>query len=199
MYLSKVMRFVRNTPFPGKNMFNSNQFLIEIPKTRASTIPATWVRMGRYDSPSIMINYQLHGSSSTTKVVRFHSPEIIELLQEREQHKETLHAEADMAYKEFLRDIAQYYVLFRDAVNKLAIADCLMSLATISLHGNFCKPEFLDGCSLSIVGGRHPIVEQLRSDPFVPNTIRLGGDSPRNLVISGPNVSILAYCFIREH
>jgi DNA mismatch repair protein MSH3 len=122
--------------------------------------------------------------------VRFHTPEIRQLLQERAQHKETLQVEADNAYKTFLQDIAQHYTHFRDVINKLATADCLMSLATVSLQGDMCKPLFVDELSLSIVGGRHPIIEQVRSEPYVPNSIVLGGNAPRHLVVSGPNVCI---------
>lgn len=127
--------------------------------------------------------------SSTKNVVRFHTPQISQLLQERAQHKETLHVEADKAYKTFLQEISQYYPPFRDAVNRLATADCLMSLATFALHGEMCKPNFVDELSLSIVAGRHPIIEQVRSEPYVPNSISLGGNVPRHLVVSGPNVS----------
>lgn len=127
---------------------------------------------------------------STKSVVRFHTPEISQLLQEREQHKETLQVEGDKAYKSFLQDIAQHYTSFRDVVNKLAIADCLMSLATVSLQGDVCKPGFVDEVSLSIMDGRHPIIEQVRSEPYVPNSISLGGGAPRHLVVSGPNVSV---------
>lgn len=129
-------------------------------------------------------SYQL----STAKVLRYHSPKIIDLLTEREQRKETFQGEVQNAYKTFLRKIAQHYSVLRDAVNKLAIADCLMSLATLSLDENFCKPTFVETCSLSIVEGRHPVIERLKSDPFVPNTVTLGAEQPRNLVISGPNM-----------
>jgi DNA mismatch repair protein MSH3 len=122
--------------------------------------------------------------------VRFHTPEISQLLQEREQHKETLQVEADKAYKTFLQEITQHYFSFRDIINKLATADCLMSLATFSLHGEVCKPTFVNDPSLSIVDGRHPIIEQVRSEPYVPNSISLGGSAPRHLVVSGPNVSV---------
>ncbi|KAF8522087.1 DNA mismatch repair protein MSH3 [Hysterangium stoloniferum] len=150
----------------------SDEFVIELPKDRAKLAPASWVRIG-----------------STKNYMRFHSPEIIALIQEREQHKERHVAEANKAYNTFLSDIAQqYYALFRDTINKLATADCLMSLATMSLEGDFCKPVFVDELSVTIVDGRHPIIEQVRSEPFVPNSIHIGGNSPRNLVISGPNM-----------
>ena len=41
--------------------------------------------------------------SGTKSVSRFHSPQIVKLLQEREQQKESLAMECDKAYAEFLR------------------------------------------------------------------------------------------------
>ncbi|KIJ34714.1 hypothetical protein M422DRAFT_181781, partial [Sphaerobolus stellatus SS14] len=76
----------------------------------------------------------------------------------------------------------------RDIVNKLATADCLISLVTINLNGDCCKPNFVEELSISIEDGRHPIIEHIRSEPFVPNTVHIGGSNPRNLVILGPNM-----------
>jgi len=111
------------------------------------------------------------------------------MIDEREFYRETCEEAAKKAYKAFLKEISQkYYGPLRDVVNKLAVADCLIGLATISLEGDFCRPAFVDELSISIEEGRHPIIEQVRSEPFVPNTICIGGNQPRNLVISGPNV-----------
>ncbi|KIJ37749.1 hypothetical protein M422DRAFT_259850 [Sphaerobolus stellatus SS14] len=61
-------------------------------------------------------------------------------------------------------------------------------LATISLNGDCCKPNFVEELSISIEDGRHPIIEHIRSELFVPNTVNIGGSNPRNLVISSPNM-----------
>lgn len=37
-------------------------------------------------------------------------------------------------------------------------------------------------------GGRHPMVEALRVDPFVPISCTLGGGEPRTKIITGPNM-----------
>ncbi|GJJ11973.1 hypothetical protein Clacol_006211 [Clathrus columnatus] len=168
----KKIRKLLKSPSLGYVSVLNDEFLIEIPKTNAKDIPANWIRMG-----------------STKNVLRYHTPEIIRFLEERERHKETRLAEAEKAYKAFLHNISEkYYALFRDVVNKLATADCLMSLAIVSLDNDFCKPEFVEGNLISIKEGCHPIIAHVRTEPFVPNSIDLGGESARNLVISGPNM-----------
>ena len=55
------------------------------------------------------------------------------------------------------------------------MVDCLNSLALVASEHGYVKPEFVDEDVLDISRGRHPMVEALRSDPFVPNNISLGG------------------------
>jgi DNA mismatch repair protein MSH3 len=52
-----------------------------------------------------------------------------------------------------------------------------MSLAAVANQSGYTKPIFVDEDELDISGGRHPMIEALRSDPFVPNTISIGGVS----------------------
>lgn len=110
-------------------------------------------------------------------------------LQERAQYQELLAAEADRAYVDFLSQIAEnHYVALRNVVNNLSIADCLLSLAAVASQGDYVKPTFVADDMLVIEGGRHPMVEALRSDPFVPNSLSLGNGDPRTKIITGPNM-----------
>lgn len=104
----------------------------------------------------------------------------------------------------FLQEITQkYYAPFRDAVNKLAAADCLLSLARVALQEGYVKPEFVEEDVIELIEGRHPMVEALRLDPFVPNTVTMGCGRPRSKIITGPNmggkssaVRMIALCAI---
>lgn len=128
-------------------------------------------------------------SFSTKNARRYHTPEVKQKLQERAQHQETLEAEANKAFLAFLEEIAEeYYAPLRNVVNRLAVADCLLSLATVASQDDYIKPEFVSDDGLDIVNGRHPMVEALRSDPFVPNSICLGGRESRTKIITGPNM-----------
>ncbi|KAH9842529.1 muts domain V-domain-containing protein [Rhodofomes roseus] len=160
------------------------------------------VEIGKSENRDIPINWQL--VSSTRSVRRYHTPEVRAKLQERAQYKESLTAEANKAYQSFLQEITQkYYALFRDAVNKLAVGDCLLGLARVALQEGYVKPEFVEDDVLDLVEGRHPMVEVLRSDPFVPNTVSIGGGQPSTKIITGPNmggkssaVRMIALCAI---
>jgi hypothetical protein len=57
----------------------------------------------------------------------------------------------------------------------IGIVDCLSSLALVASEDGYVKPKFVDEDVLDISRGRHPMVEVLRPEPFVPNNVTLGG------------------------
>ena len=69
----------------------------------------------------------------------------------------------------------------------LAFTDVLASLAERAVSLRYVRPELSDTPGMRIEGGRHPVVERVLEDPFVPNDLELT-DSRRMLVITGPNM-----------
>jgi len=73
--------------------------------------------------------------------------------------------------------------------NRLALLDALLSLAVVADRGGWTRPALEDSATLEIVGGRHPVVEaSLEGEAFIANDCRLGGEAPRVLVVTGPNM-----------
>lgn len=74
------------------------------------------------------------------------------------------------------------------AAHAIAELDCLNSLALVSRRHNYCCPHISDSYTLTIVEGRHPVIEQtLTSGPFTPNNVSL--EQERQLmVLTGPNM-----------
>ena len=73
-------------------------------------------------------------------------------------------------------------------MNSIAAADCLLSFAQVALQENYVRPEFADDNVLEIIDGRHPMVEAYSNEPYVSNSITMGGDAPRSKIITGPNM-----------
>lgn len=169
-HLKEVRKVLRR---PGLNWASVSgvDFLIEVPNADKAKVPANWNRV-----------------QGTKKVTRFHTPEARKAISEREQYKETLVAVATKAFQKFQAEISSHYNVLRDVVNKLGIADALISLALVATRPGYVRPQIIAGSQLNIVQGRHPMVEDISSSPFVPNNIRLGGDGQRAIVITGPNM-----------
>ena len=60
----------------------------------------------------------------------------------------------------------------------LALADVLANLAERAVSLRYVQPELSDEPGLRIEGGRHPVVERVLDDPFVPNDLELDRRAP---------------------
>ncbi|MCH3963834.1 MAG: DNA mismatch repair protein MutS [Clostridium sp.] len=68
--------------------------------------------------------------------------------------------------------------------------DCLSSLAAVALENNYCKPEITSKDEISIIEGRHPVVEKmLEKGSFVSNDTNMDIDQNQLLLITGPNMA----------
>jgi DNA mismatch repair protein MSH3 len=149
------------------------EYLIEVKRKspEEKKVPASWQQV-----------------SATKATLRFHTPEVKRMLQERDQYKESLAAACDTAFKRLLDDISSKYQSLRDCVSSLATLDALFSLATLANQPGYVKPTFVSTTELDITGGRHPMVEQLLLDTYVPNDLHLTQSSTRALLVTGPNM-----------
>jgi len=74
--------------------------------------------------------------------------------------------------------------------NAIATLDCLLSFAAVARESRYVRPEMLPkGAPLSIMEGRHPVVEAISKERFVPNDTLLDGEDNRIAVITGPNMA----------
>ncbi|KAH7340491.1 muts domain V-domain-containing protein [Rhizoctonia solani] len=152
-------------------------YLIEVRNGDTKKVPVSWQRI-----------------NSTKVVTRFHTPQVKAKLHEREVFKETLAAEANKAFNLFLSEVAEHYSILRNVTMKLAVLDCLSALAIVAQQPGYVKPQFFDDDRLDVDGGRHPMVEALRVDPFVPVSCALGGGEPKTKIITGPNMGGKSSC-----
>lgn len=79
-------------------------------------------------------------------------------------------------------------------VQNLAVLDCILSLAAVASLSGYTKPEFVETGGIEVVAARHPMVEQILVDAFVPNDIHLMVCFPLLwLIIARRNESINSY------
>jgi DNA mismatch repair protein MutS len=72
----------------------------------------------------------------------------------------------------------------------LAELDCLLSGAIIAVKNNYCKPKISKKIKhIKIVAGRHPVVEALLKEGFIPNDTYLNSDTDKSMIITGPNMA----------
>ena len=72
----------------------------------------------------------------------------------------------------------------------IALLDCLNSFATVAKERKYARPIMKNaGEPLVLEEGRHPVVEAISKDRFVPNDTLLDNGDNRCMVITGPNMA----------
>ena len=92
-------------------------------------------------------------------------------------------------FKEISEKIKKFRSILHELAYKLSYLDVITNFAHIATKNSYIKPEITTEGDIEIIGGRHPIVEQLVGrENFVKNSIVLNND--KNLIIlTGPNMS----------
>lgn len=156
------------------------EYLIEVPNTNIKSVPASWAKI-----------------SGTKKLSRFHTPDVMRLTAERDQHREALAAACDKAFADLLATIAADYQPLRDAVSSLATLDCLLCLSKVAAQQGYTRPTLLDddgddsdgsGPRISITNGRHPMAEHTIETGYIPFSTSLAHPAPLAHLVTGPNM-----------
>ena len=71
----------------------------------------------------------------------------------------------------------------------VAMLDAVCSLASVAIRNRYCRPDVVQDGRIVIRGGRHPVVERLLDEPFVPNDTLLDAGDNRCYIITGPNMA----------
>ncbi|MDO4742575.1 MAG: DNA mismatch repair protein MutS [bacterium] len=92
-------------------------------------------------------------------------------------------------FEQIRTKISQQLDRIQSTAEIIALIDVLCALAEVAVRNNYCRPVLnLEG-RINIVNGRHPVVEQMNSQPFVANDTCLDGGDNRCAIITGPNMA----------
>ncbi|MFO7951651.1 MAG: DNA mismatch repair protein MutS [Bacillota bacterium] len=146
-------------------------YYIEVTKTNLHLVPPEY-----------------HRKQTLVNAERFTTEELQQMEAQITGAREKL-AELEYSLFEQLRsEVSTYTETLLSASNELARLDCIQGLAEVAERNSYCRPSFSGNKEMSIKQSRHPVVEQLASEPFVPNDIHLDNNHYL-LVITGPNMA----------
>jgi DNA mismatch repair protein MutS len=89
-------------------------------------------------------------------------------------------------FEELLTCLAPHIGDLQRVAQGLAQIDTLVALTSHAQRHNWCAPQLVDAPCLTIVEGRHPVVEK-QIERFIANDCKLSNDR-RLLLITGPNM-----------
>jgi len=92
-------------------------------------------------------------------------------------------------FKNLSSQIRNYEKELQTLAANLAYLDVIISFALVALKNSYVKPVFNENNKMSIVEGRHPVVEKLIGEEnFVKNDINLD-EKERIIILTGPNMA----------
>jgi DNA mismatch repair protein MutS len=169
-------------------------YYISITRSKADNVPDNYIR-----------------KQTLTNEERYITPE----LKEREARILTAREDLNRLEYEIFADlrnqVGKQAEQIRNLSRAVAAIDILCGLAEVTVHQGYCRPEMVEGREITIIDGRHPVVEQsLPAGFFVPNSAYLGsrelgvGSSeqgisplPDLIILTGPNASGKS-CYLRQ-
>ena len=147
-------------------------YYIEVTNSYKDQVPADYIR-----------------KQTLTNCERYITEELKELEKRVLTAKERSAALEYELFESIRSQIANEHVRIQKTAEAIATLDALLSLSVVAAENNYVCPEICDDGSVTIVNGRHPVVEQLADMPFVPNDTELNMTDSRCMVITGPNMA----------
>ena len=92
-------------------------------------------------------------------------------------------------YSEIMKILERNIPVFQQISSSIALLDVILSFATVAKSNRYCRPQILEEGTLEITEGRHPVVEAISKERFVPNDCMLDSGENRTMIITGPNMA----------
>ncbi|MCX7121304.1 MAG: DNA mismatch repair protein MutS [Gammaproteobacteria bacterium] len=176
---------------------NGQQFLLDLEqrereRTGLSTlkvgynrIHGYYIEISRLQADKAPIDYLRR--QTLKNMERFITPELKEFEDKILTSNSRALAREKYLYEQLLNTIAESLIPLQQLSEQLAQLDVLTNFAFCALKNNYVAPTFSEIPGIEIMGGRHPVIEQVIENHFVPNDTIFNVEK-RMLLITGPNM-----------
>lgn len=147
-------------------------YFIEVTKSNLSQVPYRYLRKQTLANCERYITEELKEMEDT--------------ILGAEEKRKTLEYEAFLKIRNTL---GENVARIQACAARIALLDVLQSFACVAYENAYARPEMADDGILDIRNGRHPVVESIRRQEFVPNDALLDNEKNNMLLITGPNMA----------
>jgi len=94
-------------------------------------------------------------------------------------------------YQELAAELCAYLSEIQQNATLVAQLDCLLSFAKIAQENQYFRPVVVEGDSLTIRAGRHPVIEKQlpQGEPYIANDVHLDSLNQQIIIVTGPNMA----------
>jgi len=146
-------------------------YYIEVSKSNLAKVPTDYIRK------QTLVNAE-----------RFITPDLKVLEEKIVGAEEKAIAIELRLYDALLEAVAQRGGAVLATARAVGEVDALSSLATVAVRHRYVRATISDDAEICVEDGRHPVIEQLAAERFIPNATEIVRDRNGIQVITGPNM-----------
>jgi DNA mismatch repair protein MutS len=146
-------------------------YYIEVSKSNLAKVPQDYIR-----------------KQTLANAERYITPDLKELEEKIVGAEEKAIAIELRLYDALLGTVAQVSPAILATARAVGEVDALSSLATVAVRNRFVRPQLSEDAEICIEDGRHPVIEQLTSERFIPNHTNVRREENGIQIITGPNM-----------
>lgn len=158
---------------------------IESLKVGFNGVHGYFIQVSRGQSHLVPIHYVRRQTLKNAE--RYITPELKEYEDKVLTSKGKALAIEKSLYDQLFDMLLPHLAALQTSAEALAELDVLNNLAERADTLQYCCPQMTEKAGIQIVAGRHPVVEQVLSEPFIANPLSLSPQR-RMLIITGPNM-----------
>ncbi len=158
-------------------------------KVRYTSVFGYYIEVSKANLEKVPTDY--HRKQTLVNAERFITPELKEMEGKVLGAQEKVDRLEYELFEGIRIQVSKDLPRLQKAGRTIAELDVFASMAQVADRDRYVRPLLLDdSCELTIVDGRHPVLERiLGSDQFVPNDTRLGNAGVEIMVLTGPNMA----------
>ena len=147
-----------------------------------------YIEVSKSFKDKVPLHYQRRQTLANAE--RYTTDELKEIEEKILTSEETaLKLEAEL-YTKIKERLAENINNLKKLSSAIAFLDVLISFAQVAKSNRYIRPVITPSDSpLVIKEGRHPVVEVISKEKFVPNDVLLDEDENRTMIITGPNMA----------
>jgi DNA mismatch repair protein MutS len=176
-YLSRLQQEeIQRTGIPSLKIGFNNVFgyYLEVTNTHKDKVPVDWIR-----------------KQTLTNAERYVTPELKEYEEKILGAEEKILSLELKRFEELISRLQPYVTALQQTASSLGELDCIGCFAALSRANRYCRPTLTDQSAVSIVGGRHPVIEALlpTGTAYIENDVQLNKSDQQLIILTGPNMS----------
>ena len=173
---SLLERETKRTQIPSLKIAFNNVFgyYIEVRNTHKDKVPEDWIRKQTLVNAERYITEEL--KTFETKILSA-DEQILQLEQQ--------------LFANLIKTLQKELSSLKENAQVVAQLDVLSGFAQLAQKRHYCKPELNEGSTLTIKGGRHPVIEfhLPPGSTYIANDLDLNREEQQIVMITGPNMS----------